>query len=411
MESTEDIDTLTSDSEEDCLSYYSDGDDCPSPRIFHNFDNAAPESNGSSIKPNKLRIASWNLNILSEAKVMKKVVTICDAIIDNELNIVAIQEIRWEGALNVICCMLNKRLGRDDGNAWMSVVSDTAGRMHAGMELSGFLFDSSKGITVDYSELTRLRSIELSHLNKFPFTIESKKLENGKFICNYSKAIVLIKEQLETLTGVTGVVMVEDIYNDPLLITQIGPLTDNKEVVIAKLQNDMENLMKITSDKRIFTRDPFYVSFKIKGTSFNLLSVHIKAGGTQNSRVRNEIESLSDLIGYCFTPDQNVIILGDFNLSPEDPSFTKLKSLNYVQCIHEFTNISLEKPEGSAIHDNIWISEAVRSLTGSYKGYVVRDNVSCRLCGEYVSDHCPVFVELQYVEDSKCHHQTAFLIK
>ncbi|XP_064598935.1 endonuclease/exonuclease/phosphatase family domain-containing protein 1-like [Liolophura sinensis] len=164
--------------------------------------------------------------------------------------------------------------------------------------------------------------------------------------------------------------------------------------------------------RRAFTRKPFVGVFKLGRVDCVLVSVHLKATGLQNEdrdRLGQEVDRVSDVIhslNIHFPGEHDVVIMGDFNLTPGADDFVELKEKGYKNCIpaDTYTNISTSRPEGSKSYDNIWVANQTKSvLTG--EGGVIRDGLHSPWIpdgwkwGGVVSDHCPVWTELYSSQD------------
>ncbi|XP_046360471.2 endonuclease/exonuclease/phosphatase family domain-containing protein 1-like [Haliotis rufescens] len=157
-----------------------------------------------------------------------------------------------------------------------------------------------------------------------------------------------------------------------------------------------------------FVRRPFLGVFKInKKFDCVVVSVHLKAAGLQDEaldKTKQEVRQVPALISAIEqqVPGENdIIIVGDFNLSPDSEDYKLLTSNGYTPCIPATTptNISNRNPDGSRCYDNIWINRHTKEVyTG--RSSVVRDGLSNPWIpngwswGGVVSDHCPVFTEI-----------------
>lgn len=161
-----------------------------------------------------------------------------------------------------------------------------------------------------------------------------------------------------------------------------------------------------------FTRRPFIATFKIKRFDCALVSVHLKATGLDNEdlgHLQAEVDRISDLIDAIqdqLPGEQDIIILGDFNLSPSTEDFNDLRNLGYHNCISEglFTNISDANLKGSKTYDNIWIAKQTKQVFTGHSD-VIREGLTSPWIpkgwswGGVVSDHCPVWAEFYTGKD------------
>ncbi|KAH9499802.1 Endonuclease/exonuclease/phosphatase domain-containing protein 1 [Bulinus truncatus] len=156
-----------------------------------------------------------------------------------------------------------------------------------------------------------------------------------------------------------------------------------------------------------FTRLPFFGIFKVNG-QFDcvVVSVHLKATGLHNEdldRTEKEVGSVNDVVDAVkkvLHGENDIIMVGDFNLKPNASAFEELQNRGYKNCIpvDTFTNISNNNPSGSKSYDNIWISkETLKVFTGTSD--VIREGLTSTWIpngwtwGGVVSDHCPVYAQ------------------
>ncbi|KAK3581772.1 hypothetical protein CHS0354_017213 [Potamilus streckersoni] len=161
-----------------------------------------------------------------------------------------------------------------------------------------------------------------------------------------------------------------------------------------------------------FVRRPFIGTFKIGKFDAVLVSVHLKATGLDNedlSKLQEEINKIPYLLEAIkdhLPGEEDIIILGDFNLTPTADDFECLRIQDYSNCIAAgtFTNISNANPNGSQTYDNIWISKDTQAVYTGDSG-VVRKGLTHGLIphgwglGGVVSDHCPVWAQFYTGKD------------
>uniref|UniRef100_A0A4W3GR52 Endonuclease/exonuclease/phosphatase domain-containing protein n=1 Tax=Callorhinchus milii TaxID=7868 RepID=A0A4W3GR52_CALMI len=155
---------------------------------------------------------------------------------------------------------------------------------------------------------------------------------------------------------------------------------------------------------------PYLARFKIGTIEVMLVNIHMKAAvalGENTVKPHPEGQKTSlftDVLQDTLKGGKDIIILGDFSLSPDSCDIDLLRKEKFVHCVpaNTFTNISTKNPQGSKSTDNIWIS---RSLKKMYSGQwaVVREGLTNPWIpdnwswGGVASDHCPVWAEF-YVE-------------
>ena len=148
-----------------------------------------------------------------------------------------------------------------------------------------------------------------------------------------------------------------------------------------------------------FSREPFYATFQAGHFDFTLVSIHA-AWGTNEEQRRAEIAALPDLYHSLqkeLPLEQDIILLGHFNLPPEDPAWDSLKrfpTMTHLIKPPDTTNIA-----GTRLYDNIWFQ---KKYTGEYTGRsgvtkfdenMFRNND--QKAGNAVSDYRPVWADFR----------------
>ncbi len=156
----------------------------------------------------------------------------------------------------------------------------------------------------------------------------------------------------------------------------------------------------ITDSHDVFIREPAVASFKASDFDFTLISNHILYGNSKNER-REEIRHLDDLVYYIDSingPENDVILLGDFNMPASDHSW-ELEGFTPVIDPSWKTTIT-----DTSSYDNIWLSDThtYRSeFKGLYEIYhfdeiLYSDDDLAKL---EVSDHRPISVRFSTDSD------------
>ena len=101
-----------------------------------------------------------------------------------------------------------------------------------------------------------------------------------------------------------------------------------------------------------FIREPFYATFRAGGFDFTLITIHVIFGDGVGDR-RTEGQLLDDAYRTVQDADpdeQDVILLGDFNLPPEDSGMAELDAILTPMLTGETrTTIS-----DDSLYDNFW---------------------------------------------------------
>ncbi|KAL9975251.1 hypothetical protein ACROYT_G012390 [Oculina patagonica] len=281
-----------------------------------------------TLQSNKtVRIASWNLLSFSSDKADNDGVreVVCRTILENGIDILAVQEIADKTALDKIKDELNNPTSekvknlKTHGGHWECCTSDVAGYMFRSREYNGFVWNTSRGINLKSDAL----------------------------------------------------------------------------------------LEKPKEGQKQFARRPYLGFFKAKKFDFVLVSVHLKATGLGNAdkeRLEKELARIPDLVQALQTHipgEKDMMILGDFNLGPDEEEFNAMQKGGLENLIpgSTFTNISTKNMEGSKNYDNIWISKHAKLHHFTGQAGVVREGLTHPSIPDgwrwngLVSDHCPVWAE------------------
>ncbi len=150
-----------------------------------------------------------------------------------------------------------------------------------------------------------------------------------------------------------------------------------------------------------FIREPFYASFRAGSFDFTLITIHVIFGDRIGDR-REEALLLDDVyrtIQNSNPDEQDVILLGDFNLPPEDRGMAEVDfSLDPVLAGDVRTTIS-----DASLYDNFWWDlQYLTEWTGAagidhFDEAVFGDDDHAALLA--VSDHRPIWVTLEIGSD------------
>nr|KAG5707203.1 hypothetical protein BaRGS_017887 [Batillaria attramentaria] len=180
-----------------------------------------------------------------------------------------------------------------------------------------------------------------------------------------------------------------------------------------KIELVSASLLEKENGKAPFARMPYLGFFRVNGQlDCVVVSLHLKATGLMGEdldRTKAEVATMSDVLEclrHHVKGEEDVILAGDFNLTPNNKEFDNLRARGYLNCIDSNTptNISLKNQEGSKTYDNIWISRQTQKVWTGNSG-VVREGLSSPWIpngwqwGGIVSDHCPIFTELYVDKD------------
>jgi len=147
----------------------------------------------------------------------------------------------------------------------------------------------------------------------------------------------------------------------------------------------------------VFIREPYYATFRAGKFDFTSIVIHVIWGDTVAER-RAEIRKLDDVYRKIQASDpleQDVILLGDFNLEPNDEGFNELNSIPSMVYLFKLPQKSHIKD--SSLYDNIWFQSKYLS---EFTGICGIDRFDEELFGNNdklaslaVSDHRPIWAE------------------
>ena len=140
-----------------------------------------------------------------------------------------------------------------------------------------------------------------------------------------------------------------------------------------------------------FLREPFIAAFVAGEFDFVLATIHVVFGDGVRER-RAEVERLGDVVWSSLEQDDDVILLGDFNLPPDDPGWTNMRSIGMLPAVWFGNPTVISDYE---IYDNFWLDP--RWVT-EWTGEVGVDRFDETVFGDddaaaslAVSDHRPIW--------------------
>ena len=165
-------------------------------------------------------------------------------------------------------------------------------------------------------------------------------------------------------------------------------------------------MVQILGDIRIypdpddgFIREPAVADFQAGTFDFTLIAIHSIYGDTKAER-RAEAELLDEVYaaGQDADPlEQDVILLGDFNLPPGDAAFANLKAI--LEPLITGTRYTTISENAKSLYDNFWFDAAFVSEYDGQNGVddfdvTVFDNDD-RAASLAVSDHRPIWATFE----------------
>ncbi|MEQ9617739.1 MAG: endonuclease/exonuclease/phosphatase family protein [Deltaproteobacteria bacterium] len=167
--------------------------------------------------------------------------------------------------------------------------------------------------------------------------------------------------------------------------------------------------------KGTFARPPYIASFRAGDFDFTIISVHICSGCGSLGEAGRELEIARLGIIYnnlMSQSEKDILVVGDFNLNPNNNSFINLKSVENTLPVYPCSTLSECKQNAtttrdSNLIDNIWYSETqVQEYTGEHDIFKFdevlyedpkgdSDDYRERYSRLAVSDHRPVWADFR----------------
>ncbi|XP_047486342.1 endonuclease/exonuclease/phosphatase family domain-containing protein 1-like isoform X2 [Penaeus chinensis] len=306
-----------------------------------------------------IRIATWNLQQLTKEKMSNPGVleVICRTVLENGFSILAIQEVGSKDVLEKICSELNqsslrrvREWGGPKGEWRWQVSEEPAGRMFQGSEYAAFIYNVRHNVQLLSACLLNVHN----NNNKKANTSFTRKPYLGYFKANNLDFVVVsLHIKAVNFNGR------KDELNDTLVEVEDNDNSDN-------IDNNESPVLNEKTDKGNSQLGPLVTVLKEK-----------------------------------LTNERDIVLLGDFNMPPDNKAFDVLRETSYTNIVpaDSFTNISAKNNQGTSCYDNIWLNPHTRSVyTGNWG--VVREGMSHLaiprgwLWGGMVSNHCPVYCDL-----------------
>ncbi|MCD4781796.1 MAG: endonuclease/exonuclease/phosphatase family protein [Candidatus Omnitrophica bacterium] len=144
-----------------------------------------------------------------------------------------------------------------------------------------------------------------------------------------------------------------------------------------------------------FIREPYYATFKSGNFDFILVTIHLLYGRNKEER-RPELIKLAqvyEMIQKKYPNENDIIMLGDFNFSPDDKGWNRIKkyhTMTYLIRPPAKTTVT-----DTSLYDNIWFQrQYVKEYTGKSGIIKFDENMfsnNDQRAKIVVSDHRPVW--------------------
>lgn len=155
-------------------------------------------------------------------------------------------------------------------------------------------------------------------------------------------------------------------------------------------------------ESKEFIRDPFAVKFRSNKFDFVLINVHSIFGKNKKER-RKEARNYENVYRYFrnISNEEDIILLGDFNLSSNDKAFNDLKENFNLKALIDprlfKTTISEKKLVNT--YDNMFFNRnKLKEYTKRYGVYDFTKNNNKEII-KYISDHLLIFAEFENSKD------------
>jgi endonuclease/exonuclease/phosphatase family metal-dependent hydrolase len=150
-----------------------------------------------------------------------------------------------------------------------------------------------------------------------------------------------------------------------------------------------------------FIREPYIASFRSGNFDFTVIAIHLIYGEKEEREAEaRQLDNLFKTVQNQDPGENDVILVGDFNLPPMEEAWDEMKDIaNMICLLHPPTRTSLGEEGLSQLYDNIWFeTHHVSEYTDQVE---VFDFVLEMFDGDYaegkkvVSDHLPIWVEFR----------------
>ena len=386
----------------------------------------------------KIRIASWNLENFKGVK-DEKIKSISLTIHKNDFHLVAFQEVMEVKDIEKVRDELNKM----SKSNWECCFTEPIGKGMGGKEYGAFLWNISCGLAMQphlNKEDIQTAISQVEQVTKPDADIAANKVktEAQSRVKDAVKAGVkeaIMKEEIQlvkkaaqaaasTLTGTakkeiqqvikktTGITIepIISITLDQELVDAVDKLlTDLKMHELFQLDNIKKEAEKVLENamtpklhtlkpkketKNPFARAPVCGKFCIQQWNFTLINFHLRAKKPPKDKPTNddEVEAIHEVLEeFKDSPDEDIILLGDFNADIDCEHNEKLKKYKNI-FLHEKTNYNRDE-----CYDAIMVlkEKHINTVSDRYINAVSDRAVAVTYTStaQLVSNHCPIYAE------------------
>ena len=226
-------------------------------------------------------------------------------------------------------------------------------------------------------------------------------------ICNLLKEFdfIAIQEVRDTVILDRTVLMLKNQFNlDYKYLASPKTGRKVKEIYAFLYRTDkveyLEESYTVSDEQDLFIREPFFAKFKAGNFDFYVISIHIIWGDSIAER-RAEALLLDDvyLSVQNMNDENDILLMGDFNLGPDDKGFLELLDISDIMYVNEKIPTSIK----DRLYDNIFFqSNYTSEFTGKY-GVMKFDEQQFdnddKKASLMVSDHRPLWAEFDVGSD------------
>ena len=272
--------------------------------------------------------------------------------------------------------------------------------------LKGYEFNSFDDASSAFAALQKSVPAETMTLGSFNIRVFSSKSRDDNELAKIVKLIknfdlVAIQELRDTKVLDRTVAMLNQETQTEWAYDASAPVGEGvKERYGFLYRKDRVSVKKsgqlVNDSKNQFIREPYYATFQAGQFDFTLLTIHALYKSKNAPERKKEFNALAKVYQSILEQDpqeQDLILVGDFNDSPDNPRFTPLNTIPGITCLFQPPVKTTIKDV--SLYDNILFQPAaVTEFTGE-DGIMKFDetdfNKNYAAAKKDVSDHRPVW--------------------
>lgn len=252
----------------------------------------------------------------------------------------------------------------------------------------------------------KIASWNIKEFSKYRAVVELKEIANI-----LSKFDLIAIQELRDLTAIDRTLEILNDY-DALISPEVGRSQKERYAFLyntTKISFTGNASVYLETEEVKFIREPFIASFRAGEFDFTIFTIHVLYGDTVSDRYP-EIKDLTEVFKEIQNTDpdeQDVILMGDFNVDPRDDIYMSLRDLGALPlfdcdsekaCRRIATMIS-----DTHLYDNMWFQgEYVKEFSGNKEIYrfdeLLFDN-NDEWVEKAISDHRPIWATFDTCED------------